>query len=649
MPARIGHYTIGDLTVAWHNGRYPDGHCIVECVMDALPSNPRSPGRESKLERRLVAAVLLLAAVAPFIRTLAFGFVYDDTWIAQHNPAIVGWRSLLTLWQHPYWTDAEGAQAGLYRPVQTALLAIIRNTGGGWPIWFHLYALLLHAATTLLVWRMLARATGRWPAALGALWFAVHPLHVEAVANISNSAEPLVALWTLALYFVFASVGDRISWRQALLVATLFALAMLSKESGAMSLAIALLAAEAWRAPREATRLDVAKDATPWPLRALWRRWRPALIASMVAIAVVGLMRAMVLGGSLRGGASMAAVGIEHMSVAERVWAMLSLGPLVLGLLVWPRAQNPYYGPSSFPVGSHAVVAVTLTIVALAIAILGAVRLAVRSSELSRRDSRALAGIGWMLLAFLPASNLFVATGQILAERTLYTPSIGVAMLFAWGMDRFGTAMAERRWLASARPNVARVAMALGCIAVVAVCARFAALSQRGAAVWRSHRALIDQMIAADPHGYRGHYLLALELRRGPATDSITREFATAYGLYSKDPQLNYDYARFLLDHRHSAEAVQIAQTLMDDPRMRHDADAIAVFLEAQGQVYGADSVLAAASRLYRVGPHPTLALYLGLAHEARAERAAALSAYRAGLRLAPGDSVLTAHAAKLQ
>jgi tetratricopeptide (TPR) repeat protein len=253
------------------------------------------------------------------------------------------------------------------------------------------------------------------------------------------------------------------------------------------------------------------------------------------------------------------------------------------------------------------------------------------------------------LLAFLPASNLFVATGQILAERTLYTPSIGVAMLLAWGIDRFATALARSQGLARAHPKAACVSMAFGAVALIAVCARFAALAQRGSAAWRSHRTLIDQMIVADPRGYRGHYLLALELRRGQATDSIAHEFATAYALYPRDPQLNFDYARFLLERQRPSEAVRVTKELMDNPRMRRDADAIAVFLEARGQAFGTDSVLAAASRLYGAAPHPTLALYLGLAHEARAERAAALTAYRAGLRLAPGDTVLTAHVAKLQ
>ena len=114
---------------------------------------------------------------------------------------------------------------------------------------------------------------------------------------------------------------------------------------------------------------------------------------------------------------------------------------------------------------------------------------------------------------------------------------------------------------------------------------------------------MIEQMIAADPEGYRGHYLLAVDLRRGKAIDSTATEFAAAYCLYAGDAQLNFEYASFLLaQHRH-ADAVGVSRTLMDDPRMRRDPDAMKVYLEARGMTYGADSVLAAASRLYGLRP----------------------------------------------
>jgi hypothetical protein len=523
------------------------------------PTPPALP-KPSKWEHRAIAAVLVLVAVVPFVRALGFGFVYDDIWIVQHNPAIVGWQSLLTLWQHPYWMDAEGVQAGLYRPMQTAILAIVRNATGGWPIWFHLYALSLHATVTLLVWRLLDRGVRRWPAVLGALWFAAHPVHVEAIANISNSAEPLVALCTLGLYFVLARMAGRhVRWRDALLAAVLFLGAMLSKESGALALAMALFAVEAWSQPNESAQARVANNSPFQSLAIVWRQWRRVVIAGLGAAAIVGVVRLLVLGSPLHGGASMAAVGIEHMSTSQRAWTMLSLGPMVLRLLVWPSVHNPYYGPSYFPAGSHAVLAVLATVGVLTLAVAGAIWLGRRPANTSPRDAGPLAAITWTLLAFLPASNLFVATGQILAERTLYVPSIGMAMLLAWGLDRLTTVVQRRvRW--NSRTRTAPLATAICAAVIVPVCLRFAALSQSGTAAWRSHRALSEQMIAADPRGYRGHYMLALELRRGPSSDSVRHEFATAYALYPKDPQLNADYDRFLLAHKRPGDVGQIVE-----------------------------------------------------------------------------------------
>jgi protein O-mannosyl-transferase len=614
-----------------------------------LPESGQAVVRRSIRAHRLVPAALWIAAVIPFVRTLGFGFVYDDTWIVQYNREIIGWRSLLTLWRHPYWTDADGARAGLYRPIHTAFFAIIRNGVGGWPLWFHLYALLLHGAVTLLVWRMLSRGVRRWPAALAALWFAVHPIHVEAVANISNTAEPLAALWALGLYFVLArAASSELSWPRTLLAATLFLLAMLSKESGVMSLAIALLAAEAWRPAGETTTLLPAHAPTPPLVLTLWRQWHRLVIASVAMIAVAGTMRWTALGSSLDS-ASMAAIPIVHMSAAERVWKVISLGPALVSLLAWPRVPNAWYGPSYFPTGARAILAVASTLLALGLAVVGALRLARKSQDHSTRDGRPLAAIGWTLLAYFPASNLLAATGPIIGERTLYLPSIGVAMLLAWGMERLAIAV-ERgvpRW--QLRHDVPRMALVLGCTAWLALAIRFAVLTDRWTSAWSSTRALIDQMIAADSTGYRGHYLLAVELRRGHASDSVAHEFATAYRLYSRDPQVDIDYARFLLERHEPAEAARVARMLMEDSRAHNDAGAIAVYLEARGRAYGADSVLSEASRLYRLQPHPTLALYIGMAHEARAERAAALTAYRDGLRVAPGDSALSARAARLQ
>jgi hypothetical protein len=369
-----------------------------------------------------IRVALIIAAFTPFVATLFFGYVYDDTEIILRNPVLRGWQSLVHVWSHPYWPAGGPDQFGLYRPLLMAMFAVIWNGAHKYAIAFHVVIVTLHVIATLLLARLLRRGVGRWPAAIGALWFAIHPVHVEAVANISNSAEILVAIWTLLLALLLVE-SPHPTGSRAVVAGALYAAALLSKESGVVAPALALLAAWGWGpSPREAL---------PAP-RSLFRSWRATLLAWAIVLVAIVIVRYAVLGG-ITGTASIAASGIEGLSARERIWAMLSLGGLVGRLLTWPTTLNPHYGPSVFPSGPSASIAAVLTILVL-VAIVGASwRLARHSVS---RDARPLVGVCWTLVAFLPASNLLAATGQLLAERTLYVPSIGVALVIAWILDR---------------------------------------------------------------------------------------------------------------------------------------------------------------------------------------------------------------------
>src|SRR5262249_37672747 len=69
--------------------------------------------------------------------------------------------------------------------------------------WHHFSSVLLHVAASLLLFAALLRLTGaRWPSAFVALLFALHPLHVESVAWVSERKDVLCAVfWFLALYW----------------------------------------------------------------------------------------------------------------------------------------------------------------------------------------------------------------------------------------------------------------------------------------------------------------------------------------------------------------------------------------------------------------------------------------------------------------
>jgi len=301
------------------------------------------------------------------------------------------------------------------------------------------------------------------------------------------------------------------------------------------------------------------------------------------------------------------------------------LGPKIIGLLVWPSGLNPHYGPTTFPSNVLAWSAATLVVFALAVG--AGIRLA------RKNDRRMLVGIAWIVVAFLPASNVLVPTGQILAERTLYVPSIGVALLIALVLDAlWDRARSDGRW---------RTVKAMATVLVIALVATAASRTRRWTEVWKNHESLFAQMIAADRAGYRGYWLSGLEARGAGRVDDALSLLGRAYALYPRDRGLMIDYSETLLRNGQPERAATVAAGLMSSPRLRARPFAVGLYLEAVSKAFGPDSVIADAGRLMRETPSPTAALYLGRAHEMRGDTAAAALAYREGLRVAPADRAL--------
>src|SRR5579871_3680671 len=136
----------------------------------------------------IVAAALSLAVYAV---TLWGTYVYDDVKIVHTDARVLEPGKWYELWTTPYF---EHTVDKLYRPLISSSFALENYLHGDRPWIFHLVNILLHAAVSAVVAMLAARISGMKAAWFAGTLFAVHPVHVEAVAGLVGRAESVCAL-----------------------------------------------------------------------------------------------------------------------------------------------------------------------------------------------------------------------------------------------------------------------------------------------------------------------------------------------------------------------------------------------------------------------------------------------------------------------
>lgn len=196
-------------------------------------------------------AAIVLAVALPYWPAMNATFVWDDEPLITANPLMRTPSGLAEIWS--------GSRTADYFPVTNTVFWIERHLFGDNATGYHALNILLQAANALLLWRVLRRL--QIPGAfLAALIFAVHPIHAESVAWISELKNVLAMFFFLisALFFFEVEEQRVLSRRGLAYGASLlaFLLALLSKTQ-VVFLPAALLLCAWWRnLPDDSTRPD---------------------------------------------------------------------------------------------------------------------------------------------------------------------------------------------------------------------------------------------------------------------------------------------------------------------------------------------------------------------------------------------------------
>jgi hypothetical protein len=361
----------------------------------AGPSHVGTSARRTiRWQAALVAGLVALAVAAPSIRN---GFVADDQWVVANRQVLLHPPSVGAILKEPYWPASFGGV--MWRPAVITSWALDYRLSSS-PHWFHAINIVWAAIATALLTLLACELAGPVIGLVVGLLFAVHPVHVEAVANVVGRAELMAA----AGYALALVCAIRAAQRQGYLVGVVIGAAL---SIGSKEIAVTLPAA-----------VILVYIAERWPWQAAWR---PA-VAATVPILLYFIVHRFVGIRTFYGGGL--AVGLEHLNLFQRTWAMVALSLQWWRLFLFPVHLSADYSPGELTVATG----LTIWHVVGLMVWTGLGTLAWRT----RRTIPGIAiGLAWVVITISPVANVVIPTEFLIADRTLYLPSFGVLFALA--------------------------------------------------------------------------------------------------------------------------------------------------------------------------------------------------------------------------
>ncbi len=450
----------------------------------------------------IAASILILAVTVVYSQSATFDFIsLDDGTYVRYNAAV---REGLTL-KGVSWAFTS-LYASNWHPVTWLSHMSDIQLFGLQPGMHHLINVLFHAANTLLLFLFLRFCTGAcWRSFLVAALFALHPLHVESVAWISERKDVLSTFFALLTLLGYARYAQKPGVRRYLPVMGYFALGLMAKPM-LVTLPFVLLLLDHW----PLRRLPGA-NASP---EAGWRgRGRPGFAGSgfqpllwekVPLFIMAGCSSIITFVAQHSGGAVNT---LENVPIFFRIANSLLSYTAYLAKMVWPAGLAVFYPlPRSISPISAAAALVFL--------------LAVTAVVLRMRKKLPYMAVGWFwyLGTLVPVIGIIQVGGQSLADRYTYVPLIGIFIMTAWGLGDL-----------SARWSYAKTAAGW---AVPIVLGLLTGLAWLQAGIWKDSTSLFTHTADVTRNNYLAHHNLGCALYEKGQLQEAEDQYREAIRIY---------------------------------------------------------------------------------------------------------------------
>jgi len=557
----------------------------------------RRPTDRSRRTLLLGAIVLVVGTILVWAPVRNFGFVrYDDPNYVQIHPRVSQGLSGDNL----VWA-LTAFEVGNWHPLTLVSHMADVSAFGPAPGAHHVVNLLFHAANVVLLFLLLAKATGRRRASLlAASLFAVHPLNVESIAWIAQRKS------VLCMFFLLSALLAHVVWSRRGGVASygagLLALgAALAAKPMAVVGPLLMLLLDGWPLGR-------LKVSEPGRLRRAARlvlEKAPHLVLAAAASVV-----------TLAAQSEAGAVGtLERFPVEVRLAHAVFAGAWYLVRMVWPADLALFYPTSLGPRGAAFVTGAAVLLAAVTATVFRFRR---------RRPDLAFAWL-WYLVALAPVVGVIQFGTQIVADRYAYLALIGPFAAVAIGVDE----LLER--LGGVRRACA--------IAVTATVLLALILTTRGTlAPWRDSNALLERGVRRAPdnmHAVTNLGLLLVEQGRLDEGIALLERAEKEVPLFPPvQANLGYAYAKQGRLEEARSHYEQALRLRPDDPKLTLELGRVLAQLDRTEE---AETILKDAIRL---DPDSKQAhLLLGTLLYIKGRWTEAIGPIERAVALAPGDA----------
>ncbi len=411
----------------------------------------------------LLAFLLIVLTYIPYYSVGSFDFVnYDDNLYVTENLMVQkGISSESIKWAFTTFRTAN------WHPVTWLSLMTDYEFFGLNPGAFHRVNLLIHIMNSLLLFFLFWKYTGSiWKSWLLAILFAVHPVHVESVAWVSERKDVLSTLfWLIVMMFYYFYVKTR---KQKWVVFALFSFVIGSlTKPMIVTLPFALLLIDIWPLKRlkwnmepQSKKGSVNHTFEMKPFFSLIKEKFPFFIISTGSAVITFIAQK-------QGGA---VSSIEGLPLAYRIKNSIFSYFQYIKKMIWPKDLAVFY-----PFNEN----ITLSQVIFSVVIL--IAISYMAIYFIKKYAFLFSGWFWYLGTLVPVIGIVQVGAQSMADRYTYIPSIGLFYMIIWGV-----AHAVRKW------KVVKTFVVVGVTVVIFL---FIKISNAQVATWKDSITLFTHAI----------------------------------------------------------------------------------------------------------------------------------------------------------